>query len=90
MGSQSLAGLGIAVFMFAVLFQLITLPVEYNASSRALDLLTAGNYISFEEEKPVKKVLDAAALTYVAATVMAVLQLLRLLMISGLLGRRND
>ncbi|AOT69186.1 zinc metallopeptidase [Geosporobacter ferrireducens] len=90
MGSQSLAGLGVVVFMFAVLFQLITLPVEYNASSRALDLLTAGNYISFEEEKPVKKVLDAAALTYVAATVMAVLQLLRLLMISGLLGRRND
>ncbi|KXG73750.1 zinc metallopeptidase [Thermotalea metallivorans] len=90
LGSQTLAELGVVVFMFAVLFQLITLPVEYNASNRALNILSGGGYITIEEEMPVKKVLHAAALTYVAATVMAMLQLIRLLMISGLLGRRND
>ena len=90
LGSQALAGLGVVVFMFAVAFQLITLPVEYNASSRALTLLSHGGYVTAEEEKPVKKVLNAAALTYVAATAMAIMQLLRLLMISGLLQRNDD
>ena len=90
LGSQSLAALGVVVFMFAVAFQIITLPVEFNASSRARMLLVNGGYITADEERPVKKVLDAAALTYVAATVMAMLQLIRLLMISGLLGRNDD
>ncbi|MBB6214999.1 hypothetical protein HNQ80_001088 [Anaerosolibacter carboniphilus] len=90
LGSQSLAQLGVVVFMFAVVFQVITLPVEFNASSRAMNILADGGYITVSEEKPVKKVLDAAALTYVAATVMAILQLVRLMLISGLLGRRND
>ena len=90
LGSQSLAALGVVVFMFAVAFQVITLPVEYNASSRALALLSEGGYITAEEEKPVKKVLNAAALTYVAATAMAIMQLIRLLVISGLLQRNND
>ncbi|MBB6216232.1 hypothetical protein HNQ80_002331 [Anaerosolibacter carboniphilus] len=90
LGSQSLASIGIFVFMFAVAFQVITLPVEYNASSRALAMLADGAYVTVEEEKPIKKVLNAAALTYVAATAMAVMQLLRLLMISGFLGRRDD
>ncbi|MEW9123085.1 MAG: zinc metallopeptidase [Thermotaleaceae bacterium] len=90
LGSQALAGLGVMVFMFAVAFQLITLPVEYNASSRALAFLSDGRYVTEEEEKPVKRVLDAAALTYVAATAMAIMQLLRLLMISGLLQRNED
>ncbi|MFT9496055.1 zinc metallopeptidase [Anaerosolibacter sp.] len=90
LGSQTLAQLGVVVFMFAVVFQLITLPVEFNASSRAMNLLADGGYITVNEEKPVKKVLDAAALTYVAATVMAILQLVRLMLISGLLGRRSD
>jgi Zn-dependent membrane protease YugP len=90
LGSQTLAQLGVVVFMFAVVFQLITLPVEFNASSRAMNLLADGGYITVNEEKPVKKVLNAAALTYVAATVMAILQLVRLMLISGLLGRRSD
>ncbi|MFT9493639.1 zinc metallopeptidase [Anaerosolibacter sp.] len=90
LGSQSLASIGVLIFMFAVAFQIITLPVEYNASSRALTMLADGSYVTVEEERPIKKVLNAAALTYVAATAMAVMQLLRLLMISGFLGRRDD
>lgn len=74
-----LADIGILLFFFAVLFQVITLPVEYNASSRAKAMLTQGGYITAQEEKGVKSVLDAAALTYVAATFMAVMQLVRLL-----------
>lgn len=90
LGSRSLAALGVVVFLFAVVFQVITLPVEYNASHRALALLSEGRYITFDEEKPVKKVLSAAALTYVAATVMAIMQFLRLLMISGLIRGNDD
>jgi len=90
LGFPSLAQLGVIIFAFAVLFQVITLPVEFNASSRAINILTDGGYISHEEERGVKKVLNAAALTYVAATVMGLLQLLRLMLISGLLGGRRD
>jgi Zn-dependent membrane protease YugP len=90
LGFQSLASLGVLVFLFAVAFQVITLPVEYNASHRALAILSEGGYITVEEEKPVKKVLSAAALTYVAATIMALSQLLRLLMIAGFFGRNDD
>lgn len=87
----NLITIGVAAFSLAVLFQLITLPVEYNASSRAIAALEAGGMIYREEVQPTRNVLSAAALTYVAATIMAVMQLLRLLLISGLLGgRRRD
>lgn len=82
---------GIYAFSAVVLFQIVTLPVEFNASSRALANLQAGGYVSASEAKGAKKVLDAAALTYVAAALMGALQLLRLLIISGVLGdRRRD
>ncbi|HEY8361964.1 MAG TPA: zinc metallopeptidase [Tissierellaceae bacterium] len=78
--------LGIALFIAAVLFQVITLPVEFNASRRALLQLEDG-FITRNGIKPVKEVLSAAALTYVAATLVAVGQLMRLLVITG---RRRD
>ena len=81
--------IGVLAFSFAVLFQLITLPVEYNASNRAIAALEAGNMLYRDETGPTRKVLSAAALTYVAATLMAVTQLLRLLLLSGLLGDRR-
>ncbi len=74
--------LGIYLFAVAVLFQVITLPVEFNASSRAMILLQADGYLAAEEEKGAKSVLNAAALTYVAAMATAVLQLLRMVMIA--------
>jgi len=85
--SDFLASLGILFFSAAVLFQLVTLPVEYNASSRAVAALQSAGFVSYDEVEPVKKVLSAAALTYVAATLMAVLQLLRLLAIFGIYNR---
>lgn len=75
----SLQNLGILLFLFAVIFQVVTLPVEFNASSRALALLEGGGYVTREEVGPIRQVLSAAALTYVAALVMAVMQLLYLL-----------
>lgn len=80
----SLGGLmdiGIILFSAAVLFQLVTLPVEFNASSRALNLLGANGFIVSDESKGAKKVLNAAALTYVAAMASGIAQLLRLLLI---------
>ena len=79
---------GIVLFSLAVLFQLVTLPVEFNASSRALKMLESTGILSREENKGAKKVLTAAALTYVAALASSILQLLRLLILSG--GRRRD
>ncbi|MDI3534039.1 MAG: uncharacterized protein PWQ82_404 [Thermosediminibacterales bacterium] len=87
--SGNLMYIGILAFAAAVLFQLVTLPVEFNASSRAIEALEAGGFIMREEVPHTRKVLSAAALTYVAATVMAVLQLLRLLAIAGIY-RDND
>lgn len=75
--------LGIYFFSAAVLFQIITLPVEYNASKRAIMALEDYGLVARGEIYGAKKVLSAAALTYVAATVTAILQLLRLLMIRG-------
>lgn len=72
---------GIFLFLGAVIFTVITLPVEYNASARAVALLEGGGFVSRDELGPAKKVLDAAALTYVAATLIAVLQLVRLLVL---------
>ena len=82
-----LLDVGIIVFCAVVLFYLVTLPVEFNASHRALQALETGAYLQGEELKQSRKVLSAAALTYVAAALTAVLQLLRLLAISG--RRRN-
>lgn len=85
----SLAQIGVWVFAIAVIFQIITLPVEFNASGRALKLL--GNYgiMNNDEVDDCKRVLGAAALTYVAAAASSVLQLLRLLILTGN-RRRND
>lgn len=81
-----LINIGIYLFLAVLLFQIITLPVEFNASKRALAQLESG-YISSEEVQSSKKVLGAAAMTYVAATLVSVLQLLRLLALSN---RRRD
>ena len=74
---------GIVLFSLAVAFTVITLPVEFNASKRAYVMMTYSGYLSKEETLQAKKVLDAAALTYVAATAMAVMQLIRLLVMRG-------
>lgn len=79
---------GILLFTAAVLFQLVTLPVEINASSRALKLLNADGILAPQEVRGAKKVLTAAALTYVAALASSILQLLRLLILAG--GRDRD
>ena len=84
-----IAYVGIGLFLVVVFFQLVTLPVEFNASARALSILRGG-ILPEEEMAGVKKVLSAAALTYVAAFVNAVLQLLRLVsIVSGGRGRRR-
>jgi Zn-dependent membrane protease YugP len=83
-----LLGIGIAFFSAAVLFQLVTLPVEFNASNRARDLMVAEGFISNSEEHGVAKVLNAAALTYVAAALISVLELLKYIMIFT--NRNND
>lgn len=85
---EPLITVGILLFSFAVLFQLVTLPVEFNASSRALKMLESTGILSREENKGAKKVLSAAALTYVAALASSILQLLRLIILSG--GRKRD
>ena len=79
---------GILLFTAAVLFQLVTLPVEINASSRALKLLNADGILAPQEVRGAKKVMTAAALTYVAALASSILQLLRLLILAG--GRDRD
>lgn len=73
--------LGILFMAAAVVFQVITLPVEFNASNRAMDQVVSAGIIRNDEERETKKVLNAAALTYVAAAAVAVLELLRLVMI---------
>lgn len=85
---QPLLTLGIVLFSFAVLFQLVTLPVEFNASSRALHMLESTGILSRDENSGARKVLRAAALTYVAALASSILQLLRLIILAG--GRRSD
>ncbi len=79
----TLMTLGIYMFLAALVFQVITLPVEFNASSKALMLLNNGNYLTVDETNKAKKVLTAAALTYVAAVAMATAQILRLLILRG-------
>lgn len=86
--SYTLVYLGIACFGLSLVFQLITLPVEFNASRRALEAIRNQDLLTAEEQRGAKKTLQAAALTYVAATALALVQLLRLIMIFGG-GRRN-
>lgn len=86
--NQTLINLGIILFSATVLFQLITLPVEFNASSRAIRTLEGQNMLAPDELSGAKKVLRAAALTYVAATISAIMSLLRLIVLFG--GRRRD
>ncbi len=78
---------GIICFSLALIFQIVTLPVEFNASARALKLLTSNGILSDDEVCKTRKVLTAAALTYVAAVAASILQLLRILAIFG--GRRD-
>lgn len=85
--SFTLVYLGIACFGMAVVFQLVTLPVEFNASRRAMQAIESADILTDEEQKGARKTLTAAALTYVAATAVALAQLLRLLLIFG--GRRR-
>ena len=84
---EPLVDIGIIMFAFVVLFQLVTLPVEFNASRRAVNTLEQAYVLSEDELKGVKKVLRAAAMTYLAATFTALWSLLRIILI---FGRRND
>ena len=88
--STVLVYLGIAAFGLSLVFQLVTLPVEFNASRRAMQAIESANLLSEEEQKGARKTLTAAALTYVAATAVALAQLLRLLVIFGGRGRRRN
>ena len=85
--TTSLLKIGILLFATTVVFQLITLPVEFNASHRALIQIENLGIVTRDERRESKKVLDAAALTYVAAAASAILQLLRLITIAN---RRDD
>jgi len=82
-GPSILMDIGILLFAGAVVFSVLTLPVEFNASKRALALLGEGRYLKKDELYGARKVLLAAALTYVAATAMAAIQLLRLILLRG-------
>ncbi|MEA5011295.1 MAG: zinc metallopeptidase [Angelakisella sp.] len=87
--NDTMAMLGVIFFSTAAIFQLVTLPVEFNASNRAVKTLDNRGFLVQEELSGVKKVLTAAALTYVAALIVSVAQLLRLMLIVGS-RRRND
>ena len=87
--SYTLVYIGIALFSLSVVFQLVTLPVEFNASRRAMKAIEESNILTDEEQTGARKTLTAAALTYVAATAVAIAQLLRLLMLFGR-RRSND
>ena len=82
--------LGIACFGLSLVFQLVTLPVEFNASRRAMQAIESANLLTEEEQRGAKKTLKAAALTYVAATATALAQLLRLILLFGGNRRRRD
>ena len=86
--SDTLIYLGIAAFGMSLVFQIVTLPVEFNASRRAMEAIEASNLLTTEEQRGARKTLTAAALTYVAATAVALAQLLRLILMFG--GRRRD
>ena len=85
--STGLIYLGIAAFALSLLFQVVTLPVEFNASRRAMRAISDAELLTADEQRGARKTLTAAAMTYVAATAVALAQLLRLLV---LFGRRRD
>ena len=85
--SYAIVYFGIACFGLSLLFQLVTLPVEFNASRRAMEAIESGNLLTAEEQRGAKNTLKAAAMTYVAATAVALAQLLRLIILFG--GRRR-
>lgn len=85
--NETLINLGIALFSLTLIFQLVTLPVEFDASRRALKIIKEGNMLSATEYPMAKKTLQAAALTYVAATLASFLSLLRIILLFG--GRRD-
>lgn len=87
---SSLAYLGVGFFSLAVLFQLITLPVEFNASNRAIATLANDGYLESTEVPAVRKVLRAAAMTYVAAAAVSIMQLLRFIMLIASAKRNDD
>ncbi|MFA7160198.1 MAG: zinc metallopeptidase [Kiritimatiellia bacterium] len=90
LGSLSLVKIGIALFAVVVIFSLVTLPVEWNASSRAKELMVASGIVSPQERERAARVLNAAFLTYIASAVSALLTLLYYLLRSGLIGGRRD
>ena len=85
--SNTLVYLGIAAFSLSLVFQLVTLPVEFNASRRAMETIETSGLLTHEEQQGAKKTLKAAAMTYVAATAVALAQVVRLLVLFG--GRRR-
>lgn len=87
--SYILVYLGIACFGLSLLFQLVTLPVEFNASRRAMEAIRESGILTEQEQRGARKTLSAAAMTYVAATAVALVQLLRLILIFGGRGRRS-
>ncbi len=90
MASTQLVWAGVILFSAFVLFTLVTLPVEFNASNRAVAVLIENRMITRSEEDGTRAVLNAAAMTYVAGAISAILQLVYFLMRAGLLGNRND
>ncbi len=88
--SGVLLQIGIWLYSAMVVFQLITLPVEFDASSRAKRVLADLGFVNREEGEAIRKVLGAAALTYVAALATAALELLRMILISGAMRDRNE
>ena len=88
--STVLVYLGIACFGLSLVFQLVTLPVEFNASRRAMNAIEQADLLTEEEQRGAKKTLSAAAMTYVAATAVSLAQLLRLILLFGNRGRRRD
>ena len=88
--SYTFVYLGIAAFSLSLVFQLVTLPVEFNASRRAMEAIESANILTEEEQRGARKTLKAAAMTYVAATAVSLAQLLRLILIFGGRSRRRD
>lgn len=88
--STTLIYIGIAFFALSLVFQLVTLPVEFNASRRALQAIDDGQLLTEDEQKGARKTLSAAAMTYVAATAVSLAQLIRLISIFGGRGRRRN
>ena len=88
--SYGLVYLGIACFSLSLIFQLVTLPVEFDASRRAMETIETSGLLTVEEQQGARKTLKAAAMTYVAATAVALAQLVRLLVLFGGRNRRRD